>query len=86
MITDGLTDLIAGNEGAAESIKAGTESVVESISEILPRILDMFMTTVSVIATIAPDIISTLVTGISSNIPVLVRSAAQIIAALLAPY
>ena len=31
MVTDGLTDLIAGNDGAAESIKAGAQEVVFSM-------------------------------------------------------
>jgi len=82
-ITDGLAGLIAGQDGAAEFIKAGAQSVVDSISEILPRVFDVLMTIGSAIADITPKVISTLILGISSNIPILVRSATQIIKALL---
>jgi len=83
MITDGLTDLIAGNEDAAESIKAGATEIVNSISEVLPQILGTLTTVVGVIAEIAPDIISTLITGITENIPQLIGAVSGIINALL---
>ena len=82
-ITDGLADLIAGNDGAAESIKAGAQQVIGSISEILPRVLGVFLTIVETIAEIAPDIIFTLIEGITGNLPTLIQSAAKIIKALL---
>jgi len=83
MVTDGLTDLIAGNEGAADSIKAGAQEVVSSISEVLPQVLGVFMTIVGTAAEIAPEIISTLIMGITDNLPALMESAASIITALL---
>jgi len=82
-ITDGLAGLISGNKEAAESIKAGAKSVINSISEVLPQILNVLMTIVEAVAEIAPEIIATLINGISSNLPTLMKSAAAIITALL---
>jgi len=82
-ITDGLAGLISGNKEAAESIKAGAKSVISSISEVLPQILNVLMSIVEAVAEIAPEIITTLINGISSNLPTLMKSAAAIITALL---
>jgi len=83
MVTDGLADLIAGNADAAESIKVCANEIISSISDIMPQILDVLMTIVEVVADIAPDIITTLITGITSNLPSLIESASRIIKALL---
>lgn len=83
MVTDGLANLIVGNDGAAEAIKAGAQKVIGSISEILPAILGVFMTIIETVAGIAPDIITTLIDGITGNLPTLIESAASIITALL---
>ena len=83
MITDGLTDLIAGNEGAADSIKAGAQEIVNSISTVLPQILGTLTSVVGIIAEIAPDIISTLITGITDNLPLLIGAVSGILNALL---
>ena len=82
-ITDGLTDLIAGNEGAAESIKAGAKEIVNSISTVLPQLLGTLTSVVESIAEIAPEIISTLITGITDNLPMLIGAVSGILNALL---
>lgn len=81
-ITDGLTALLAGQEGAADQIKAGAEETVEAIANMLPQALDIFTSLISVVATVAPDIIVALVQGITDNLPALIEAATTIIMTL----
>ena len=83
MVTDGLADLIAGNDGAAESIKEGALEIVESLGTVLPQLLSTLTTVVESIAEIAPDIISSLITGITNNLPMLIGAVSSILNALL---
>lgn len=56
--------------------------MVESISEVLPGIVDVFMNLVTAVAEIAPAIIEALVNGIAENLPSLLEAAAQMIVSL----
>ena len=81
-ITDGLTALLAGQDGAKEQIQAGAEETVQAITNMLPQALDIFTSLISVVATVAPDIIVALVQGITDNLPVLIAAATSIIMTL----
>ncbi len=81
-ITDGLTMLLAGQEGAADQIKAGAEETVAAIADMLPQALEIFTSLISVAATVAPDIIVALVQGITDNLPSLIEAATTIIMTL----
>lgn len=83
MITDGLTGVITGQEGAAESIAEGAQQIVASISDILPQIIDVLSSLISGIAAVAPQIISSLVSAIVDNLPMLIDAATNIITTLL---
>lgn len=41
MIMDGLSDLVAGNEQAGEELKNGVESVITSITEMVPQVVEL---------------------------------------------
>ena len=82
-VTNGLAELIAGNAEAGESIRAGAEEVANSISEILPNIVNTFSTIADVIVVVAPGIITSLIDGITENLPMLMDGALSIILSLL---
>ena len=83
MVLDGFTDLIAGNDGAVESIMAGANEIIKSISETLPQIISTLTRVVEAVVEIAPDIILALVDGLIGELPALMAAAVDIITALL---
>jgi len=84
LITDGLTGVIIGTNGAGEQIKAGAGQVVSAIAGIVPQVTTVLFSLVSAISGEAPQIITSLITGITDNIPMLTESAASIVSSLLA--
>ena len=82
MITDGLSDLIAGNEGASDAIKAGAESVIGSLTDMVPGIVTMVTALSSALMESAPAILEALVQGLISALPTLVPAAVDMILAL----
>lgn len=83
MIVDGLTGLIAGQEGAAETLMEGAKETVGQITEILPQILDVVTGLISAIAEVAPELIMALVDGIIENLPSLIDAAINIVMTLV---
>ena len=83
MVIDGFVGIISGSDGAAASIEEGVKFIIAQIGEMLPRMLELFTSIVTVISSIAPELISALITGITENIPVLVTAAGGLINALL---
>jgi len=81
-LLNGLSDLIAGHEGASEKINAAVKDISKSFSDYIPKILDFVNSLVDGIAEAAPDIIESLVGGIINNLPKLLESAGKIITAL----
>ena len=71
-VTNGLANLIAGNEGAADQLTSGFSKISEGLTESIPGIVDMITGLVSSIAEVAPDILKTLGEGIISAIPDLI--------------
>ena len=82
-ILDGLTGLLTGQEEAGAQIKEGAKEMVESISEVLPGIVDVFMNLVTAVAEIAPAIIEALVNGIAENLPSLLEAAVDIVLSIV---
>lgn len=81
-ITNGFADLIAGNEGAQESIVSGFTHIGESITEAIPSVVDTLSTLVVSIAEIAPEIITTLGTGIISALPEIFPAVVSVVTTL----
>lgn len=71
MITDGLTGVINGQDGASEKIAQGAEQIVSAITTVLPKLIEVLSSIVSGIAAVAPQLIYSLVTGITDNLPML---------------
>lgn len=81
-IIDGLSDLVAGNDGASEAIKSGAEAVIGSITEVLPGIVTMISSLASAIMESAPAILEALASGLISALPTLVPAAVDMILSL----
>ena len=82
-IMDGLSDLVAGNEEAGEEIKNGVTSVIETISTMIPQVVQLISTIAAAILESAPSIIQALATGIIEAIPTLMPVVLQVITELI---
>lgn len=83
-VTNGFSDLVAGNDGATEAIKAGFESMITSLTEMIPRFIELLMSLAMGILEAAPEIIKALVQGIIETLPELVECITQVITELIA--
>lgn len=82
-LTSGFTDLIAGQEGAGKSIKAGVDMMLQSFQEAVPQLVTVLQTITETIIGIAPEIITTLVTVLLGCLPTLIDTLFQILQGLL---
>ena len=82
-ITDGLALLLTGSEGAKEKIQSGAKDIVDQLKDIFPRVGDMLMTLIETVGETAPELIGSLVSGITDNLPQIVESAGMIIMSFL---
>jgi len=78
-VTMAFADIVSGQEGASEAMEEGIRNLVEGIATAIPKILDMVNTLVSVIAEMAPGVITALVEGIVNNLPSLIDTAMKVI-------
>lgn len=78
-IMDGFAGLVTGAEGSDEKIKAGMQSLAESVTSALPTIIDGFSTLLQAIIEIAPEIITTLAEGIIEAIPNILPSIVELV-------
>lgn len=78
-ITNGLANLVAGQEGATDMIVEGFEKIVDGITEAIPQILDVFAGLLDAILEIAPQILETLAQGIIEAIPTLIPTLAELV-------
>lgn len=67
-ITTGLSELIAGQDGAKEKLQNGAKSIAEGLKKIAPKIVDVLLTIATTAAEVAPSIITSLVNGITANL------------------
>lgn len=81
-LTNGFTDLVAGQEGAGDAIKLGVETMLASFQEFMPQLITVMQTIIETIIIIAPDIISTLVQGLLGCLPMLFEAVFQILQSL----
>lgn len=82
-ITDGFSDLVAGNKEAGEEIKKGVSSVIESVSGMIPQAIELLNIIIQAVLENAPAIISALATGIIDALPTLVPVVGQVITQLV---
>ena len=82
-IMDGFSDLIAGNEGAAESIKNGVSDLISNISQMIPQFVELIGTIAAAVMECAPTIIRSLADGIISALPTLLPTVSNIVLELV---
>lgn len=82
-ITDGLTDLIAGNENAGDELKKGVSSVIGAINSIIPQAVTLITSIAEAVLESAPGIIKALADGLLSAIPKLMPSLSKIITEII---
>lgn len=78
-VTNGLANLVAGNEGAADQITAGFKQISTGITESIPGIVDMVTGLAKSIAEVAPEILRALGEGLISAIPELLPVVSDLI-------
>lgn len=67
-ITDGLADLLAGNEQAADELKNGVTSVIDTIRTLIPQFAELITSIAGAVLESAPGIIKALADGLLSAI------------------
>ncbi|MCI5891814.1 MAG: phage tail tape measure protein [Clostridiales bacterium] len=82
MITDGLTGVLNGTQGATDNIANGVNSLVTKISSALPNIVSSLGQLGTALAGQLPNILTGLVSGISQSLPELVSAGGNIILSL----
>ena len=86
-ITDGLADLLAGSEHAAEELKSGVTYVIDTIRTLIPQFAELITSIAGAVLESAPGIIKALADGLLSAIseltPTLAKIVTEIISALV---
>lgn len=86
-ITDGLADLLAGNDKAADELKNGVSSVIDAIKTLVPQAAKLVSSIAGAVLESAPEIIKALADGLLSAIseltPTLAKIVTEIISALV---
>lgn len=86
-ITDGLADLIAGNDNAAEKLKSGVTSVIDTVQTLIPQFAELISSIAGAVLESAPSIITALANGLLSAIseltPVISNIITEFISALV---
>ena len=82
-VTNGLANLVAGNEGATEQITAGFDKIVSGIAEALPRIIETISSLAQSLAEVAPELLHSLAEGLLAAIPDLIPAATDLILSLV---
>ena len=78
-IVKGLTDLVAGTDGAEQQIQAGVQGLITNLSEHLPAAMEGLTTLSDAFLKVAPQLIETLGNGILKAIPKLAPTLIQVI-------
>ncbi len=81
-VVDGLTALLSGEKGAPELIKKGFADITKGISEFAPIVSDILNDFSAMAKEEAPEIISSLVSGILDNLDSIITAAFAILEAL----
>ena len=82
-ITNGMANLVAGNEGATEQLTNGFSMLGESISAAIPSVMDAVSSLIQAIASVAPEMISTLGSSIMDALPAIVSTLGDLIPQLV---
>lgn len=78
-IMKGLTDLVAGTDGAEREIQAGVEGLVSKLNAALPKAMQGISTIATAFLKVAPELIQTLANGIIQAIPQLTPTIIEVV-------
>lgn len=81
-VTNGLAELVAGNDDATEQITSGFETISQTIIDSIPGVIDMISGLAVSVAKVAPDLVRSLASGILTALPELAPVAADLIVQL----
>lgn len=84
-VVQGLTGLFTGEEGAEDQIRKGVANIAESFEKIRPRIEEILKNVIQTVASLAPEIITTLINAITAddNLKPILGAASTVIMALV---
>ena len=82
-LMDGFSDLIAGNDNAAEEIESGVTSMIEGISTMVPQVVTLISTIAEAVLAGAPAIIQSLAQGILEAVPELMPTITEVVTQLI---
>ena len=77
-VVNGFSDLIAGNDGASDSIKAGLTEAISTLTEKIPDIVNFLTIIGQAILESAPTVIEALASGILTALPTLIPTVTQV--------
>lgn len=83
LITDGLADLLAGNEGAVDTIKQGADELLGRVSTLMPLVTEMVSGLASTVMEEAPQLMGTIASGLMDNLPILLSGLSNIASQVL---
>lgn len=82
-IMTGLSELLVGGKDAKDKIQSGAQEIVDKFAELFPKVSDILMTLILTAAEVAPELITSLVTGITANLPKIAASVGDIVMTFL---
>lgn len=78
-VTDGFSDLIAGNEGGAEAIAAGITEVISNISSSIPNVVTAVTEVITAVSGQLPSLLSGLATALIDALPTVIDGIVAIV-------
>ena len=78
-LMDGFSDLVAGNDGANESIKTGISGMIASLTGMIPKVVQFITTMSQAVLESAPMLIKALAQGLLDAIPTLAPVAVDVV-------
>ena len=82
-IMDGIAALASGQENAGDQISAGVQKTVGVIEKLIPQAVTILTQVASEVLRIAPSIISSLISGITSQLPNVAAAALDVLLELV---
>ena len=82
-VIDGFTDLARGSDGAEDKIKTGVQGMISQFQSMLPQLTNIITSVAQTVLAVAPEVISSLMTGILDALPQLMPIATQVITTLV---
>ncbi|MDO4800605.1 MAG: hypothetical protein Q4A15_00420 [Prevotellaceae bacterium] len=81
-IMDGISGLMTGSDEASSKLSEGVKGLVESITNAIPAIAEVFSTLLTSLLEVAPELISTLASGIVDNLPELIPAIVELVVSI----